>query len=172
MSQFDVSSQLPNEAWITQNPALGAAIIWRCACGYQSSHKIKSSLPLAIAFTVVPLLYTKGLFDVLSRTNRDSGLRKFAEKFSETKDAKQDLLLSLHDRCLRWRDISWASLRQAFAGRLLTLTSDGLLVPLTETAPRGVPSRTALMLRNAEKLGAWYSELSIHEVSTLLKVRF
>jgi len=172
MSELTPSSQMINEAWITQNPALGAAIIWRCACGYQSAHKFKSALPLPVAFTVVPLIFSKGLFEVLSHTNRDSGLRKFAEKFSDTKGAKQDLLLSLHDRCLRWRDISWASLRQAFAGRLLTLTSDGLLVPLTETPPRGVPSKAAALLKNAEKLGFWYGGLSIHEVSTLLKIRF
>lgn len=165
-------SQLSNEAWITQNPALGAAILWRCACGYQRAHKIRSALPLPVAFTVVPIIFTKGLFDVLSHTNRDSGLRKFSEKFSETKDAKQDLLLSLHDRCMRWRDISWASLRQAFAGRLLTLTPDGRLIPLTETAPRGVPQKAAALLNNAEKLGTWYGDLSLHEISTLLKIRF
>lgn len=161
-----------NEAWIAQNPALGAAMIWRCACGYQSGHKIKGALPLPIAFTVVPLIFTKSLFDVLSHTNRESGLRKFSEKFSETKDAKQDVLLSLHDRCLRWRDISWASLRQAFAGRLLTLSSDGLLIPLTEAPARGVPPKAAALLKNAEKLGFWYGGLSIHEVSALLKIRF
>ena len=172
MPEASSVSKMINEAWITQNPALGAAIIWRSACGYQAANKLSASIPLPVAFTVVPLIFTKGLFDVLSRTHKDSGLRKFCEKFAETKDAKQDLLLSLHDRCLRWRDISWASLRQAFSGRLLTLTQDGLLVPLTETSPRGVPAKSAALLRNAEKLGGWYGGVSIHEVSTLLKIRF
>lgn len=172
MSQLTPPSKISNEAWITQNPALGAAIIWRCACGYQAIHKTRGALPLPVAFTVVPLILTRGLFEVLSHTNKDSGLRKFSEKFSGTKDAKQDLLLSLHDRCLRWRDISWASLRQAFAGRLLTLTGEGVLVPLTETAPRGVPPKAAALLKNAEKLGGWYGGLSMHEISTLLKIRF
>jgi hypothetical protein len=163
---------ITNEALLTQNPALGAVVIWRCACGYQSAHKTREALPFQLAFTVVPIIFTKALLDVLSHTNRDSGLRKFAEKFAETKDAKQDVLLSLHDRCSRWRDISWASLRLGFASRLFTLTSDGVLIPLTETPARGVPAKTASLLKNAEKLGAWFGALSIHEISTLLKVRF
>ncbi|SKA85279.1 hypothetical protein SAMN02745166_01127 [Prosthecobacter debontii] len=161
-----------NEAFLTQNPALGAAALWRAACGYQAVHKTRQSLPLPLAFTIVPMVFNEALFSVLSRTYRESGLRKFTEKFAETKDAKSDILLSLHDRCFRWRDISWASLRIAFATRLLILTSDAVLVPLSETPARGIPPKMATLLKNAEKLGAWYGELSIHEVATLLKIRF
>lgn len=168
----DAPVRLTNEALITQNPALGAVILWRCACGYQTAHKTRESLPLPLGFTVLPIIFHKTLLDVLAHTQKDSGLRKFAEKFSETKDAKQDVLLSIHDRCTKWRDISWASLRIAFAKKLVTLTRDGVLIPLTETPPGGVPAKTATLLRNAEKLGVWYSALSIHEVASLLKVRF
>lgn len=170
--QSDAPVRLTNEVLITQNPGLGAVILWRCACGYHVTHKTRESIPLPLAFTVLPIIFQKTLLDVLAHTQKDSGLRKFSEKFAGTKDAKQDVLLSIHDRCTKWRDISWASLRIAFAKRLVTLTPEGVLIPLTETAPGGVPAKTATLLRNAEKLGVWYSALSIHEVATLLKVRF
>ena len=164
--------RITNEALLTQNPALGAVILWRFACGYQQGHKTRDSVPLPLAFTVLPIIFHRTLLDVLAHTQKDSGLRKFAEKFADTRDARQDVLLSIHDRCTKWRDISWASLRIAFAAKLLTLTTEGVLIPLTETAPGGLPSRTATLLRSSEKLGSWFAVLSIHEVATLLKVRF
>jgi len=173
-TEEQIPGKLPfaNEARITQNPALGAVLLWRFTCSYQKSHKNRAAVPFPLAFTVLPIILHKPLFDVLASTQKDSGLRKFTEKFSGTREARQDVLLSIHERCLKWSDVTWDSLRIGFATKLFILTPDALIVPLTETDPHSVPTNTAAMLRGAEKLGSWYAALSIHEISTLLKIRF
>lgn len=161
-----------NEARITQNPALGAVLLWRFTCSYQGSHKNRAAAPLPLVFTVLPITLYKPLSDVLASTQKGSGLRKFTEKFAGTREARQDVLLSIHERCRKWSDVTWDSLRIGFATKLFVLTTDSRLLPLTETEPRSVPANTAAMLRNAEKLGSWFAALSIHEISILLKIRF
>lgn len=166
------SRRLSNEAYVTQNPALGAVIIWRAACGYYAANASHKSMPFQLSFTVIPIIFYKPILQVISRTNHESGLRKFAEKFAGTREAKQDLLLSIHDRCEQWRDVTCASLRLAFATNLLTLVPQGTLIPLTQTPPGGVPAKITTLLKNAEKLGSWYGKLSTHEIAVLLKIRF
>lgn len=173
-TEEQIPPKLPfaNEARITQNPALGAVLLWRFTCSYQKSHKNRAAVPLSLVFTVLPIILHKPLFDVLASTQKDSGLRKFTEKFSGTREARQDVLLSIHERCRKWSDVTWDSLRIGFATKLFVLTTESQILPLTETSPRNVPTNTAAMLRNAEKLGSWFAALSIHEISTLLKIRF
>jgi hypothetical protein len=45
--------------------------------------------------------------------------------------------------------------------------------PLSETeAVAGIPSDIKRLMKSAEKLGGWCGLLTMHEVSTILKVRF
>src|SRR6218665_3037624 len=84
---------------------------------------------------------------------------------------KQDLLLQLHDRAMRWRVLSLQSVELATAGRLIHLTEAGTAVPLSRTRARGLPAEVKQILANAEKLGAWCGQLTLHEITTTLKVR-
>jgi hypothetical protein len=105
-------------------------------------------------------------------TQRASGLRAFAAKFSESKNAQQDVLLSIHDRTKAYEGLTWESLMIAFSTRLLRLERTGELIPLSTTAPKGLPGSSEKLLKTAEKLGYWFSAISIHEVSSLLRIRF
>jgi len=163
---------LAQEVRATQNPGLGAAIMWRFACGYSSEHTEHAFAPLQLNFLALPIIFHRPLLDLIDGTQRASGLRQFVMKLGDTKEARQDLLFAIQDRAEKWKDVSLESLRIALACRLVRLELDGRLIPLTHTEPSGVPPPAKRMLKNGEKLGAWMSRLSLHEISNMLHVRF
>jgi hypothetical protein len=59
------------------------------------------------------------------------------------------------------------------ATRLVHLNSDGTVVALSQTPARGsVPASVSNLLKEAEKLGFWCGQLSLHEIGNLLRIRF
>ena len=164
---------LSRETENVQNPALGAAILWRFACGYADHQRTGDGVPLHLLFVVLPITFHQATAQFVRTTQKASGLRAFAAKFGESKTSKQDLLLAIHDRMLRLRSLTFEAIRLAFATRLIHLAGDGLIVPLSRTqAVAGMADETKQLMRDAEKLGAWCAQLTIHEVAATLKVRF
>ncbi|MCA2025491.1 DUF6521 family protein [Enterobacter sp. K16B] len=162
---------LAREAQNVQNPALGAAILWRFCCGYVESHRVSSPPPLPFLFLVLPIILHQETSDFVKRTYKSSGLRAFAAKFGDSSVSKQDLLFQIHDRSIRWRQLSLQSIELAVAGNLLRLQDEGNVIPLSKTKARGLPDEVKALIDLAEKLGSWFGELSVHEVVTTLKVK-
>jgi Family of unknown function (DUF6521) len=164
-------TMLAREAQNVQNPALGAAILWRFCSGYITTHRAGDAPALPIMFMVLPIVLHEATVELLRRTWPSSGLRAFAAKFGDTKVSKQDLLLQIHDRSLRWRTLTLQSIELAAAGRLIHLTETGEAMPLSKTKARGLPDEVKQLMSDAEKLGAWCGQLTLHEIATILKVR-
>lgn len=162
---------LAREAQNVQNPALGAAILWRFCCAYAASHPTSGAPALPTLFVVLPIVLHQATAELLRRTRPSSGLRAFAAKFGDTAVAKQDLLLQIHDRSMRWRTLTTQSIELAAAGRLIHLTEAGEVMPLSKTKARGLPDEVKQLMSDAEKLGAWCGLLTLHEIATTLKVR-
>lgn len=163
---------LAREAQNIQNPALGAAALWRFCCGYVEAHPVGDSPRLPLLFLVLPIVLHVATAELLRRTRPSSGLRAFAAKFGDSQISKQDLLLQVHERAIRWRLLSLQSIELAAAGHLLQLFEEGGATPLSRTKARGLPDEVKQLLADAEKLGAWCGQLTLHEVTTTLKVRF
>lgn len=107
----------------------------------------------------------------MKRTYKSSGLRAFAAKFGDSSVSKQDLLLQVQERSIRWRKLSLQSIELAVAGQLIILQDTGEVIPLSRTKARGLPDEVKQLIDLAEKLGAWCGELTMHEVLTTLKVK-
>lgn len=162
---------LSREATLVQNPALGAVLVWRFACGYTDKSPTRSYAPLPFAFLVLPIILHADSFADLAGTR--SGLLAFVDKFTEASHPRSDIILAIHDRAAAWRGLSLAALRISIRTGLLTIVpSECTTMPLSRTRPSGVPGSIAPLLANAEKLGAWFSTLSVFEISLALKVRF
>lgn len=164
-------TMLAREAQNVQNPALGAAVIWRFCCAYSAAHPTGDPPPLTVLFLVLPIVLHQATVELLRRTFVRSGLRAYAAKFGDSQVAKQDLLLQIHERTLRWRTLSLQSIELAAAGRLIHITESGDAVPLSRTKARGVPDEVKQLMADAEKLGIWCGQLTLHEITTTLKVR-
>jgi hypothetical protein len=166
-------SVLSREVKLTQNAALGAIVQWRFTCGYNESHPNRSFAPLPLVFVVLPTILHQETRELVAGTRKASGIRAFVAKFSEFATSKQDVLMGLHSRVDQWRSLSLESVRMALTTRLVQLNLDGTLVPLTLTPPHGsVPRSVRPLLAESEKFGFWCGQVSFHEISTLLRIRF
>jgi hypothetical protein len=164
---------LTREVRNVQNPALGAGLIWRFACGYIESHPTREPVPLPLAFVVLPIVLHQRSEELVSGTQKASGLRAFAAKFGNSDNSMQDVLMAVHGRMLALKSLSRESLRIALATRLLLLETKGTLIPLSQTgAVAGIPDDVRHLMKSAEKIGHWCGLLTIHEIATTLKVRF
>jgi hypothetical protein len=164
---------LAKETRNIQNPALGAGLLWRFVYGYVRAHRTHDHVPFPLLFLVIPILFHEQTQDFAKGTLKASGLRAFAAKFGEAKATKQDLLLAIHDRMLKFRPLTLASVRVALSTRLLHVHTDGKVLPLSETrAASGMAPEARQLMRDAEKLGEWCAPLTLHEIATTLKVRF
>jgi hypothetical protein len=165
---------LSDEVHHVQNPALGATLIWRFVVGHWQANSNSRACPFHLAFLVLPITLHSDTYRLLAATQRGSGLRKFSEKFALSQNKQSDLLFAIHDRARRLRPLSLESLQVAARTSLVeVLYEEGSILPLSTTPPKvGIAKSTQDLLRNSEKLGAWCAELTMHEVSAILKVRF
>lgn len=163
---------LANEVRMVQNPALGAILLWRFVSGYWEGHVHHAPAPLPLVFFVLPIVLHEETAAFVKSTQKDSGIRAFAAKFGEAKTSKQDMLLAIHERSKAFRELTLESLQLALSTRLLDLDLTGEVLPLTRVKPRvGIPQTVGPLLSASEKLGHWFSKVTLHEVATTLKVR-
>src|ERR1700674_2827619 len=167
------TATLGDEVRNVQNPALGAALLWRFTCGYTSAHPGAEHAPLHLLFLVLPLTLHRQTFHFLSQTQTATGMRAFAAKFAEHRNAKQDLLLAIHERAATLRPLTLDSLRIAARSRLVMIRRNATVMPLSQTeTTAGTTDLTRPLFRGATKLGVWCADLSLHEIATILKIRF
>ncbi len=167
-------NSLSKEVNLIQNPALGAVIIWSMICGYKEEKD--QDLPIALSMLSIPIVFYRPLLDVISRTQKKSGLRKFVSKLTETKNGASttDLLLSIQERTRLWKDVSLTSLKFALASNLITFSDHACISTSINNDPpaKYLTGISRIMLKGARKLGLWFSPLSLEEIEKLLHLRF
>jgi hypothetical protein len=165
---------LSEETFLVQNPALGAMLLWRYTVGYAKGSKENSPSPLPLLFIPLPVLLNRESAELIKSTRQNSGLRAFAHKFGESKTSKNDVLLAIHDAVINYRELSVESLRLGLSSRWIGLDAkEGVVIPLHTTSPKfGIPESVRPLISAAERLGFWCGELTLHEISSILKVGF
>ena len=164
---------LAQEVRHVQNPALGALLIWRFASAYREAHEARDPAPLTLAYVVLPLLLHELSQQAVRTTQAASGLRAAIAKFSDSKSPRQDVLLSLQHRAERLRSLTTSSIGVGIAKSLIALDKNARILALSSTPAKSAESPEVQKLAtDAEKLGRWFAELTLHEVSVALKVRF
>lgn len=154
-----------------QNPTLGAFVIWNFVRGYHSNNSEFTPFPLL--FIVMPIICREDIIQILNSTNKPSGLRTFADKFLSTKVLKNDVLSQIHNDSANMKELSLDSIRIAIYSSLISLDYENAMVyPITKTEHKSEPKSIIKFGKAAEKLGYWCSQLTIHEISHILKVRF
>ena len=157
-----------------QNPSLGGMILWRFIVGYRRGQENDENVPLPLLFLVLPTILHSDTEEYVKSTNKGSGLRYFAEKFSESRNSHSDILASIHSRALKMRDLTAKSIGIGIsAGLFIVDVQSGTVRPLTESEPKqGVERSVARLFSSGEKLGEWCSKVTMLEVSNILKVVF
>ncbi|WP_413045888.1 three component ABC system middle component [Pseudomonas phoenicis] len=162
------STQDPSEdIYLVQNPALGAALVWRFVEAY--APKAAGKLPvLPLLFLVLPIVYRKELRDVAVSTQISSGLRLFAGKFKK----EQEVLYGIQSRMLRLKKLSLSSISIALHCGLISINTESAEISsLRQKAPKHDDDDIKHMMRTAEKLGHWCKELTLPEVQAILRIK-
>jgi len=161
---------LAREVTLVQNPAVGGVFLWRFCVGYAAGANGRGPTAHAL-FLVLPILLHEETAAFAIGTQTASGLRAFREKFTSMK--REDLLFAINDRARALRTLTAASLRVAVHARLLVIDRSAEVLPVSQVMPQQKWSGDVRKLvRAAEKLGFWMSQLSLYETAATLAVRF
>ncbi len=167
---------LRDEIKLINNTALGSYLMWRFSLAYINEHEVHEAPPGVLLFLVLPILLHQPTLEFIDSTQKRSGLSKFSDKLLSTHHKKSHLLLSIHDRTQEMKALSLRTIKMAVNSNLITIVPDtGRVVPFAENIvgkPKGIPAIVNKMDRNAEKLGTWFAELSLQDISFYLKVFF
>jgi hypothetical protein len=164
-------STLTRETVLVQNPALGGVLLWRFCVAYAEAHRTNEGPPLQLTFLVLPITFHRATFEELSATR--GSIHLFADKFSRSDTSKSDMLLGIQDRALEFRELTLESVSLAIRCRLVTLVpSTGRLVSLSTSRPSALPPTARPLATGAERLGRWFSGMTLFEIETVLKVAF
>lgn len=164
--------RLVKEFYNVQNPALGAYILSRFSLGYFEENQ--DMVPMPLMFIVLPIIYKKEVVDFISSTQKSSGLRFFADKFTEKQTSKNDLIIQIQNLSQKYKMMTLEAIRIGMIGKLIAIQNNAYILPLDDNI-KGFKSKSTevkKMGNAAEKLGIWCSRLSLLEVSQILKVRF
>lgn len=157
---------LQSEIQAMQNPALGAALVWRFACGYTPVGTGTAGTPLSLGFLVMPVLLHAQTRAVMTSTQQRSGFRQFQANLEH-----QDILLGVQRRASAMRHTSLRAVRIALSAALVTLIPEKAeLWPRSYSNGPQVTPAVRDLLRAAEKFGAWCRDLTLFEISGLLHV--
>ena len=154
------------ETEVVQNAALSAAMIWQCGIGYQKESDLQP-MDMHVAFLVLPVCLHRNTLDTLLSTQRRSGLSLFTAKIA----ADRENILALHVRTLSYRTLTLKAIGAGVQSKLLSVDYPRARIRSnTLKMPTRLPERIKLLLRGAEKFGAWCGRLSIEEITTMLRI--
>lgn len=166
-----MKNSLSEEIRNIQNPALGGYLLSIFANEYyKNSDKFP---PLQLLFLVHPLLYINEIFVIITSTNRPTGLRGCMDKLKEKKYSKNDYILHIQSSIQNNKWVILSAIRIAMISGLMSIEKDGVIIPLEENLKivRIKTKNIENMCKVAKKMGVWFSELSIAEITQILKVR-
>lgn len=160
-----------SELEVVHNPALGAVLIWKFTLGYQEVDL--GTVPIPLAFLILPMLLHRPTFDAIASTRKASGLSLFSSKF----DKERETLMELHGRAMKLRPLSLQSIGVAATTRIIRVDYEnaalrGFALDVLGVRKPIVPERLKGFDRAAEKVGYWFSSLGIAQIAATLRVDF
>jgi hypothetical protein len=157
-------AELNREIYLVQNPAIGATILWQFVCGYYDQDCESRAL-----FVVLPIIFREDLRTIIKSTQRSKGLQKVSEKLFAEKRA--DTFSSIHGYANQYKEITLSAVSIALTKRLISLSTEtAMVIPIQSKIK--IPDASKEILNLAKKLGEWCANMTMHEISALLKVRF
>lgn len=148
-----------------QNPALGAYLLWRYGQAFQNSLTAEAS-HFVLHFLVLPICFHQETLEQVNGTLTQSGLGKFCEKLGE----KKEELLAIHDRCRKLKELTLKSMAVGVRSQLLNIEYDTCQVRALAAQSPKIEDRIKVLGKGAEKLGAWFRELTPAQIIKSLRI--
>lgn len=172
---MNFSNELEQEAWIVNNPALGGYLLWTfCIEHYK---KTQEEIHPARLFLVLPFVFHLDTRSILFSTSSSrNNLTGYLRKFSSSKQCASDIPLSIHYRVKTHRERTLESLLVAIDCGLLIINPDnGCIKPNHTQEPiskENISYSEIELVDCSSKLGNWFSDYSMDDLSRTLKVNF
>lgn len=153
---------------IMHNNVLGAHSLWEFVKYFSKSHSKKESPDLLLIMPVLPIILSKTSCDLICRRNFNEG--SLINALIEDKG----IFIGLQKRMEDMSDITFNSLRIAFASNLLTINQDTFKVSsLSSVNPTLSLSQDYLnMISASKRLGAWFAKYDINQITNYLNITF
>ena len=101
----------------------------RFSLGYMEENQDMAPMPLL--FIVLPMMYKKEIVDFIASTQKKSGLRFFADKFTEKKNSNKDLILQIQNTSQRYKVMTLEAIGIGMSGKLFEIQKDAYRKTLT-----------------------------------------
>lgn len=150
-----------------QNPVIGSLLIW-CFIRKYDEKNTGSGVIMPLTFLVLPITLDPFCRDQALSTNWTSGLRKFGSKLGTRRDAK----LLLHERALKFRELTLQSLGFCATYGFLDLDYSSAVVYGKERKSPKLSKELDKYVKTAERLGVWCGSEQPAVVSRILGVEF
>ena len=155
----------PSSIALVQNPALGALLLWTFGKAYQEE-SVGQTAQVPSFFLILPLVYHAATLKHITSTYQSSGLAQVARKLGD----ERELLIGIHGRTMKMRDLTLASIATGITSTLLHLDYKTGYIRSNDARPPKSPERLKYHVSGAEKLGRWFARLSPEQPFSLLWV--
>ena len=105
----------------------------------------------------------------IDSTRKTSGLIKVAEKMM--KDKKIDIVYQINNNAEQMKELTLESIRIGLITNLFVIDEKMNIETQSIKIPK-LSKKTEEVLKIAERIGFWFSELNVLEIEKILKVRF
>lgn len=168
-----MNDNVDRDIYLVQNPSISGAAIWRFIASYYSEGN--NGVPFPLIFLVLPIVFRTDICEIINSTHKTSSLQKVSEKlFNDgSSNYRNDLLFYVNNAAAQYKNLTLTAIGVAINAKLISLEPvTALMIPLTQIKKGNLPKTAQSLLSAADKLGFWCSKLSLHEISSILKVRF
>ena len=153
---------------VMHNDVLGAHSLWEFVKLYSNYHSNKTNPDLILLMPVLPIVFSKTSCELICRRNFNPG------SLINTLIEDKGIFIGLQKRMEDMSDITFNSLRVAFAANLLSIDSDDFKIgSLSQTNPSlQLPQDYNNIILASKRLGAWFAQYEINQITNYLNITF
>lgn len=153
---------------IYQNHALGAHAIWEFCKTYEDFHEHKDAPPLLLVLPLLPIVYNKRATEAIKNRNFKEG--SLYKVITENKD----IYLGLQERMENSIELTFKAISIAAAANLVIYDKDtGQIFVNRKFEPQKINHLDYRdIILSSKRIGAWFAQLNLQEISTLFNITF
>lgn len=153
---------------IMHNNVIGAHSLWEFVKYYTDSHPNKESPDLLLLMPILPIVFSNTSCNLICRRNFNEG------SLINALIEDNGIFIGLQKRMEDMADISFNSLRVAFATNLLSIDNETFKVgSLSQVNPSiQFPQDYTSIISASKRLGAWFAKYEINQITNYLNITF
>jgi hypothetical protein len=154
------------EPEVMQNSALAALAMWSFVIGFFKKKNKAVGPSIILTSPVLPLIFNQRIVKATHSKFFDGGLYRAVEEDREAfvgLQRRMDLMLRQ----------TFEAIETACAADLIQVGEENTIVPLRLTSPTQAESdEVKQIIASATRVGHWFAEMGVQQISSLLKLRF